>query len=579
MWLFALVAFLTNDIDSQNLKGVSLSVIYLILITPPALGLLKVISRHTRVYKYFSILINLLEIFGYTTIIYFLGGIESAYLTLMYAALITYVGIIAPRRFPFIIAALCSVMFSLLVIGEHFGVIPHQRIVSYSDIPWLSQQFRLAVVIGLLFVVAYISSYTASLMKKNRSRLQRQNLELMETTAMLEKAEKKLQSDQQSLEIRVRERSAELAKANEDLQAELTDRKRAEEALKASEAQYRLLAEHMTDIVWMMDLDLNVTWLSPSAVKARGFSVDEIAALPLDRQLTPESLGKAVNWLGNLMRLEKDGLLLSEPGGILSRELEFYCKDGRTIVLDCIFQFIRDEQGKATGILGEGRDITARKRAEETLKHTLESLRNALNTTIQVMVSAVEARDPYTAGHQVRSAGLARAIATEMGLSEDRINGIRMAGSIHDIGKLSIPAEILSKPKKLSEIEFSLIKEHPRSGYEMLKDVESPWPLAEIVYQHHERMDGSGYPRNLKGDDILMEARILAVADVVEAMASHRPYRPALGLTAALEEIENNKGTLYDADAVDVCLRLFREKGFQLEGEGFQTVILTASQN
>jgi HD-GYP domain-containing protein (c-di-GMP phosphodiesterase class II) len=195
------------------------------------------------------------------------------------------------------------------------------------------------------------------------------------------------------------------------------------------------------------------------------------------------------------------------------------------------------------------------------------------------MVSAVEARDPYTAGHQVRSAGLARAIATEMGLSEDRINGIRMAGSIHDIGKLSIPAEILSKPKKLSEIEFSLIKEHPRSGYEMLKDVESPWPLAEIVYQHHERMDGSGYPRNLKGDDILMEARILAVADVVEAMASHRPYRPALGLTAALEEIENNKGTLYDADAVDVCLRLFREKGFQLEGEGFQTVILTASQN
>jgi PAS domain S-box-containing protein len=565
MWLFALVAFLTNDIDSQSLKGVSLSVIYLILINPPALWLLKVISRHKRVYKYFSILINLLEIFGYTTIIYFLGGIESAYLTLMYAALITYVGIIAPRRFPFIIAVLCSVMFSLLVIGEHFGVIPHQRIVSYSDIPWLSQQFRLAVVIGLLFVVAYISSYTASLMKKNRSRLQRQNLELMETTAMLEKAEKKLQSDQQSLEIRVRERSAELAKANEDLQAELTDRKRAEEALKASEAQYRLLAEHMTDIVWMMDLDLKVTWLSPSAMKARGFSADEIAALPLDRQLTPESLGKAVNWLGKLMRLEKDGLI-SEPDGILSRELAFYCKDGRAIVLDCTFQFIRDEQGKATGILAEGKDITARKRAEEELLRTLESLRKTVSTTIQVMVSAVETRDPYTAGHQIRSADLARAIATEMGLPQDRIEGIRMAGSIHDIGKLSIPAEILSKPTKLSELEFSLIKEHARQGYEILKTVESPWALAEIVYQHHERMDGSGYPRSLKGDDILMEARILAVSDVVESMASHRPYRPALGIEAALEEIENNKGTLYDADAVDVCLRLFREKGFQLEG-------------
>jgi HD-GYP domain-containing protein (c-di-GMP phosphodiesterase class II) len=139
-----------------------------------------------------------------------------------------------------------------------------------------------------------------------------------------------------------------------------------------------------------------------------------------------------------------------------------------------------------------------------------------------------------------------------------------MAGSIHDIGKLFIPAEILSKPTKLTNIEFSLIKEHSQRGYEMLKDVESPWPLAEIVYQHHERMDGSGYPRNLKGDDILMEARIMAVADVVESMASHRPYRPALGIDKALEEIEKNKGTLYDNAVADTCLRLFREKDFQL---------------
>jgi len=134
-----------------------------------------------------------------------------------------------------------------------------------------------------------------------------------------------------------------------------------------------------------------------------------------------------------------------------------------------------------------------------------------------------------------------------------------MAGSIHDIGKLSIPAEILSKPTKLSEIEFSLIKEHSRSGYEILKDMKSLWPLAQIVYQHHERMNGSGYPRNLKGDDILMEARIMAVTDVVESMASHRPYRPALGIEAALEEIEKNKGILYDADVADACLRLFQE--------------------
>jgi len=180
------------------------------------------------------------------------------------------------------------------------------------------------------------------------------------------------------------------------------------------------------------------------------------------------------------------------------------------------------------------------------------------------MVSAVELRDPYTSGHQTRSAGIARAIATEMGLPRDQIDGIRMAGSIHDIGKLSVPAEIMSKPTKLTDLEFSLIKEHSRVGYEMLKDVESPWPLAQIIYQHHERLNGSGYPRNLKGDEILIEACILAVADVVESMASHRPYRPALGIEAAMEEIEKNKGILYDEAVTEACLRLFREKNYYI---------------
>jgi HD-GYP domain-containing protein (c-di-GMP phosphodiesterase class II) len=154
----------------------------------------------------------------------------------------------------------------------------------------------------------------------------------------------------------------------------------------------------------------------------------------------------------------------------------------------------------------------------------------------------------------------------EMGLPQDKIDGIRMAGSIHDIGKLSIPAEILSKPTKLSDLELAMVKEHARKGFEMLKDVESPWPLAEIVHQHHEHMDGSGYPRNLKGEEILMEARILTVADVVEAMASHRPYRAGLGIDAALNEIEKNRGIFYDDAAADACLRLFREKDYKLEG-------------
>jgi putative nucleotidyltransferase with HDIG domain len=210
------------------------------------------------------------------------------------------------------------------------------------------------------------------------------------------------------------------------------------------------------------------------------------------------------------------------------------------------------------------RDITERKRAEERLQHTLESLRKAVRATVQIMTTTVEARDPYTAGHQIRSADLASAIAAEMELPQEKIDAIRMAGSIHDIGKISVPAEILSKPTKLTEIEFRLIKEHSKKGYEILKGVESPWNLAEIAHQHHERMDGSGYPRNLKGEEILIEARILAVADTVEAMVSHRPYRPALGVDAALSEIEKNKGIIYDTAAADACLRLFREKRYEL---------------
>jgi PAS domain S-box-containing protein len=210
-------------------------------------------------------------------------------------------------------------------------------------------------------------------------------------------------------------------------------------------------------------------------------------------------------------------------------------------------------------------DITARLQAEEKLRETLESLRKSIKTTIQVLGTVSETRDPYTAGHQKKVADLARAIATEMKLPQDKIEGIRMAGAIHDIGKISIPSEILCKPITLTDLEFSIIKAHTQYSYEIMKDVESPWPLADIVYQHHERINGSGYPQGLKGENILMEARILAVADVVEAMISYRPYRPALGVEMALAEIEQNAGTLYDRNAANACLKLFREKGFSLE--------------
>jgi HD-GYP domain-containing protein (c-di-GMP phosphodiesterase class II) len=194
----------------------------------------------------------------------------------------------------------------------------------------------------------------------------------------------------------------------------------------------------------------------------------------------------------------------------------------------------------------------------------LEQTRDSLHDTVQAIAATVEMRDPYTAGHQRRVADLAAGIAGEMGLAHERIYAIHLAGIVHDLGKISIPAEILSKPGRLSPIEYTLVKQHPQTGYDILKGIEFPWPLAQFVLQHHERMDGSGYPQGLKGGEILLEARILAVADVIEAIASHRPYRPSVGLDAALEEIAAHRGTLYDTAVADAALRLFREKNYRI---------------
>ncbi len=343
---------------------------------------------------------------------------------------------------------------------------------------------------------------------------------------------------------------------------DITERKQTEQALKESEIKYRLLADNIHDVIFVLDMNLNYIYVSPSVKIQMGYEPEEVLQQTLADTMTPASMDLAMKNLSEIMELEK-----SEHREInISRtlELEMIRKDGTTVWAEMKPSLIRDENQQPVSILGITRDITERKKADTKLLLILENLRKSFSTTIQVLVSAIEMRDPYTSGHQLRVANLACDIGKEMGLTPEIIEGIRMAGFIHDIGKLSIPAEILSKPTKLTEIEFSLIKEHARSGYEMLEYVESPWPLAQIVYQHHERMNDSGYPRNLKGDEILIEARIMAVADVVESMASHRPYRPALGIEAALEEIEKNKGILYDDTVADACLRLFREKGYQL---------------
>jgi len=209
--------------------------------------------------------------------------------------------------------------------------------------------------------------------------------------------------------------------------------------------------------------------------------------------------------------------------------------------------------------------IIERKRREQERERLLERLQKALDATIEAMSAAVDARDPYTSGHQRRVALIAGAIASEMGAGDEVRQAVYMAGQVHDLGKLQIPAEILSKPGRLSRVEFELIKCHSQAGYDILKNIDFPWPIADMVLQHHERLDGSGYPQGLKGNQTRLEARILAIADVFEAMSSHRPYRAALGVEAALEELQRNRGKLFDPDAVDACVRLVRDRGFTLE--------------
>jgi putative two-component system response regulator len=241
----------------------------------------------------------------------------------------------------------------------------------------------------------------------------------------------------------------------------------------------------------------------------------------------------------------------------------------KPVTKDSILTAVR-RAAETKRILDENRRLQAENRQyqenlEEIVRQRTGELRDALEGTIRAMALAVESRDPYTAGHEQRVARLARTIAEEMGRPEEEVLGAYYAGLVHDVGKISVPSEILTYPGKLGKEELGIIRKHPETGARILSTVQFPWPLAEIVHQHHERLDGSGYPRGVPGDAIRIEARIIAVADVVEAMTSHRPYRPALGIEVAFAEIVERRGTYYDADVVDACVRLFREKGFKLD--------------
>lgn len=327
--------------------------------------------------------------------------------------------------------------------------------------------------------------------------------------------------------------------------------------IKEREEHFRSVVQSTKNPIITINSHGNITFWNKAAEALFGYSFDEVDNQSVTK-IIPERFRKA--HLEGVDRVLKTGET-RVIGSML--ELCGLRKDGTEFPIE--FSVAKWEVSAGIFFTTVLVDITKRKQAEETLAESFENLRKALGGVIQTLSMALEAKDPYTAGHQNRVADLSRAIAIEMGLSQHQIEGIRMAGAIHDVGKIWVPSEILSKPGRLHESEFMLIKNHSFVGYEILSTVEFPWPIDKIILQHHEKLDGSGYPQGLKGEDILIEARIICVADIVEAMSSHRPYRPSLGMDIALEEITANRGILYDSDVVDACLRLFKDKGFTLK--------------
>ena len=334
---------------------------------------------------------------------------------------------------------------------------------------------------------------------------------------------------------------------------DITDRRRMEDELRNSAQKYRTILEDMNDMYYELDIKGNMTFFNKALLSLTARSPEELQGMNFRDYMSSEGSEDALKIFGEIYKTGKPRLFVNE----------IVTKTGEVKYFESQAGLLLDENKQPIGFRGIARDITDRKKAQDERDQVLARLRKTLGTMIQAMSAAVEARDPYTSGHQRRVAALARSIAAEMNLSRDQIEGIRMAASIHDMGKISIPAEILSMPRKLSKLEFDLVKTHSQAGHDIIKDIDFPWPIANIILQHHERIDGSGYPHGLRGDNILLEARILAVADVVEAMASYRPYRPALGLDTALEEITRNKNILYDGEVVEACLKIFREKKYE----------------
>lgn len=324
--------------------------------------------------------------------------------------------------------------------------------------------------------------------------------------------------------------------------------------IKESEERFRSLSENAPDIIYTLGINGEFTYINPAIETILGYRPEEVIGKYFIDIARKEDVPRSIKAFKQVRDRHQT---IKEETGILLH------KDGteRYFSFSCAPNF--GSEGDFIGVVGTFKNLTEIRKSEMELKRSVEKLQSAMSSTIDAISIIVESRDPYTAGHQRRVAQLATAIARELGLSEERIDLIRMGSLIHDIGKMYVPAEILAKPGKLSSIEFAMMKSHPEVAWKILKKVDFIPSIIDMVYQHHERIDGSGYPLGISGEGILLESRIIAVADTVEAMASHRPYRAALGKAAALEEIKNQRGMTFDAKVVDACLKLFEENGFE----------------
>jgi PAS domain S-box-containing protein/putative nucleotidyltransferase with HDIG domain len=346
-------------------------------------------------------------------------------------------------------------------------------------------------------------------------------------------------------------------KADREILRAFLERKKLIKSLKKSKERFKSLVETTSDWIWESDQKGKITYSSPRINELLGFSIEEVKNKSIIEFLPFALKSEYEKKYENLLSLQKP---------FKGFELTCLSKSGRKVVLEINAVPIFSDDNIFIGYRGVTRDITVRKMAMTALEKSRDSLHANLEETVKSLASAEEKRDPYTAGHQTRVDRLACAIAKELKLPKKQIEGLHFAALLHDIGKIALPSEFLSKPTVLSSQEHEIIKCHSETGYEILKNINFPWPVAEIVHQHHELLDGSGYPRGLKDEDILLESKILTVADVVEAMSSHRPYRPSLGMDASLDEIRNGRGIKYHAPSVDACLKLILEKNFDIHG-------------